>query len=214
MKIYPQLRLIWTALLISALALLVLPVENETVLFVSNLISLAAQGAVVFALNRIAGESQRLSRAFLYQLISLVLLVLSMVCAPLISSSEGMFPIFTSLLSLCGGLFGLIAEYHLFWGLDERVIPCGYRYPARRIRWCFYTPLLGGVVGTLLASVVLATQLGGVTTVEEAAALPLEPALWVVAAVQFVGQLIVLLLFRGYNRAVRDREEDPLESAA
>lgn len=210
MKIYPQLRLIWTALLVSALTLLLSVAENESVLLLSSMISLAAHGVVAFALSRIAAESQRLNRAFLYQFVSLVLLALGTVCGHFVSSPEGMLATFTSLLTLCGGLFALIAEYQLFWALDERIIPCGYAYPARRIRWCFYTPLLGAVAGSLL-SVLLATRLyASVTTEAELAAVSVTPILWVIAAVQLLSQLIVLVLLFRYNRAVRDREQDPL----
>lgn len=212
MKIYPQLRLIWAAFLVSALTLLLSASENKSVLLLSSLIGLAAHGVIAFALSRIAAESQRFNRAFLYQFVSLVLLALSTVCGLFSPEPEGMLGTFTSLLTLCGGLFALIAEYQLFWALDERVIPCGYAYPARRIRWCFYTPLLGALAGSLI-TVLLATRLfASVTTEAELATISLTPFLWVIIAAQLLSQLIVLALLFRYNRAVCAREQDPLAS--
>ena len=36
---------------------------------------------------------------------------------------------FMVLLMVTGSLFSLISQYHMYWALDERVIPCGYAYP-------------------------------------------------------------------------------------
>ena len=57
---------------------------------------------------------------------------------------------FMSLLSMAGSVAGLLSEYYLYWGLDERIIPHAYNYPARRIRWCLYAPLLGAFAASTL----------------------------------------------------------------
>ena len=71
----------------------------------------------------------------------------------------------------------------------ERIIPYAYNYPARRIRWCLYAPLLGAFVASALILI----------------ALPL-PAVFV----QLVAQIIPLVLLWQYMRAVQMREDEPL----
>ena len=97
---------------------------------------------------------------------------------------------FMVLLMVTGSLFSLISQYHMYWALDERVIPCGYAYPARRIRWCFYTPLIGAVAASFIQTLFYQ-----------------NPAALVV---QLVCQLAPLVLLWQYLRAVKNREDDPL----
>lgn len=191
MKIYTSLRAIWVALLISALAGLTGLTDAFAVNVAGSLLSLAAYAIMVLHLKRLADESVRFGRAFAYQIITVVLLALSIVCSLLMQRQIAVdtLSIFALLLIMTGGIFNLLSEFNLFWALDERIIPQGYAFPARRIRWCFYAPLLCAVV---------------------AATLQMMEQYMLSIAAQYVGYIIMLALFWLYLRAVKAREDDPL----
>lgn len=188
MKIYPHLRVLWAALAISAATNLAALSNSMPVLLAANIINLICYGVIAYVLYRLSDESALLGRAFPAQMLCIALIALALVCTQL-AGDNVMLQNFMSLLSMAGSVAGLLSEYYLYWGLDERIIPHAYNYPARRIRWCLYAPLLGAFV----ASALILT------------ALPL-PAV----CVQLVGQIIPLVLLWQYMRAVQMRENDPL----
>ena len=188
MKIYPHLRVLWGALAVSAAVNLAALSDSITVLLVANVINLLAYCVIAYVLYRLSDESALLGRAFPAQLLSIVLIGLALVVTQL-AGDNVMLQNFMSLLSMAGSVAGLLSEYYLYWGLDERIIPHTYNYPARRIRWCLYAPLLGAFA----ASTLILTGL------------PL-PAIFV----QLAGQIVPLVLLRQYMRAVQMREDDPL----
>lgn len=191
MNIYSSLRAIWIALLISALAGLTGLTDTFSVNVAGSLLSLAAYAVMVLMLKRLAEQSVRFSRAFAYQIITVVLLALSIVCSLFMQRGIAVdtLSIFTLLLIMTGGIFSLLSEFNLFWALDERIIPQGYAFPARRIRWCFYAPLLCSVV---------------------AATFQMMEQYTLGLAAQYVGYIIMLTLLWQYLRAVKAREDDPL----
>ncbi len=188
MRIYPHLRVLWGALAVSALINLAALSDSMTVLLAANIVNLAAYGVIAYVLYRLSDQSALLSRAFPAQLLSIALIGLALVVTQL-AGNNLVLQNFMSLLSLAGSVAGLLSEYYLYWGLDERIIPHAYAYPARRIRWCLYAPLLGAFVASALIL----------------AALPL-PAVFV----QFAAQIVPLVLLWQYMRAVQAREENPL----
>lgn len=188
MKIYPHLRVLWGALAVSAVVNLAALSTSMAVLLAANVINLAAYGAIAYVLYRLADESALLGRALPARLLSIALIGLALVVTQL-ARGNLMLQNFMALLSMAGSVAALLSEYYLYWGLDERVIPHAYQYPARRIRWCLYAPLLGALVASILI-------LGG------------QAVLGV--AVQLVGQVLPLVLLWQYMRAVREREEHPL----
>ena len=191
MKIYSNLRVIWIAMLVSALTGLSGLTDSFVVNVVGSLLSLAAYAVIVYQLRRLADESVRFSRAFAYQLITIVLLALSIVCSLVMQREIAVdtLSIFALLLIMTGGIFNLLSEFNLFWALDERIIPQGYAYPARRIRWCFYTPLLCAVI---------------------AATFQMMEQYVLGLAAQYAGLATMLVLFWLYLQAVKAREDDPL----
>lgn len=188
MKIYPHLRVLWAALAVSAAINLAALSSSMVVLLAANIINLLAYGAIAYVLYRLSDESILLGRAFPAQLLSIALIALALVCTQL-AGGNVMLQNFMSLLSMAGSVAGLLSEYYLYWGLDERIIPHAYAYPARRIRWCLYAPLLGAFAASALIL----------------AALPL-PAIFI----QLAGQIVPLVLLRQYMHAVQMREDDPL----
>ena len=89
----------------------------------------------------------------------------------------------------CFGLIAYVLYYYMYWGLDERVISCGYAFPARRIRWCLYAPLLGAFIASFLL---------------------LAGMLAICVLIQLVCQFVPVVLIWQYMKAVREREENPL----
>ena len=148
MKIYPLLLRIWAALLVSALLNLTALSTNYMLLMAANIANLLCYGVIVHALYRMADESARLLRAFRTQFAALVLVALALVCTLLAGDSLTLLN-FLSLLTVAGGIASLLGDYFRYWGLDERILPCGYAFPARRIRWCLYAPVLGSFIGSL-----------------------------------------------------------------
>ena len=188
MKSYPSLRLLWAALVVSAVTVLGSLFPENGVSLAASILNLAAYGVVLYILHRLSEESARFGRAFSCQLISLFLSILALACT--FMGTSDMMVHFMVLLMVTGSLFSLISQYHMYWALDERVIPCGYAYPARRIRWCFYTPLIGAVAASFIQTLFYQ-----------------NPAALVV---QLVCQLAPLVLLWQYLRAVKNREDDPL----
>lgn len=191
MKIYPHLRVLWGALAVSAVINLAALSDSMAVLLAANVLNLMCYGVIAYVLYRLSDESTLLSRAFPAQLLSIALIALALVCTQL-SHGNIMLQNFMSLLSMAGSVAGLLSEYYLYWGLDERIIPHAYNYPARRIRWCLYAPLLGAFAASLLL-------------------LTGQPSLIMAAGiVQFGAQIVPLVLLWQYMRAVQVREDNPL----
>lgn len=188
MKIYPYLRLIWFSLLITAVLNLTALSDSTAVLLAANVLNLLCYAVIVYALYRLSGEAAFFSRAFYMRLTSVVLIALALICMQFAADSA-MLVNFLSLLSMAGSIAGLLGEYFMYWGLDARILPCGYAYPARRIRWCLYAPLIGSFVATLL--IMTWQVLLGVL-------------------VQVACQFVPVVLLGQYMRAVHDRENDPL----
>lgn len=188
MKIHPYLRLLWLAFVVATVFNLTSLSSSEAVLLFGSFASLAAYVVVIYVLRKLSGESKRFGRAFAYQLFSVVLLALSLICS-MVAGGSDMLLTFMTLLMLSGSIFGLFSEYELYWALDERIIPQGYFFPARRIRWCFYAPLLGAICAT---------------------SLQLAELYYIALAVQLIFQIIPLVLLYQYIRAVKTREDDPL----
>ena len=183
MKIYPYLRLIWLALAGSALINPTALSSSMTVLLIANFINLAC-----YALYRLSDESALFARAFPTRLLSIILIGMALICTRFAPANRVLLN-FLSLLSLAGSVAGLLSEYYMYWGLDERIISRGYAYPARRIRWCLYVPLIGAFLSSLLM---------------------LSRMLALGVALQLACQFVPLVLLRQYMKAVRAREDDPL----
>lgn len=191
MKIYPLLRVLWGALAVSAAVNLAALSNSMAVLLAANIINLLAYVVVAYVLYRLSDESALLGRAFPAQMLSIVLIGMALVVTQL-AGDNLMLQNFMSLLSLAGSVAGLLSDYYLYWGLDERIIPHAYNYPARRIRWCLYAPLLGAFAASLL-------MLVGQLTL-----------LIVAVIVQLGAQIVPLVLLWQYMRAAQVREDDPL----
>lgn len=191
MKIYPLLRVLWGALAVSAAVNLAALSNSMAVLLAANIINLLAYVVVAYVLYRLSDESALLGRAFPAQMLSIVLIGMALVVTQL-AGDNLMLQNFMSLLSMAGSVAGLLSDYYLYWGLDERIIPHAYNYPARRIRWCLYAPLLGAFAASLL-------MLVGQLTL-----------LVVAVIVQLGAQIVPLVLLWQYMRAVQVREDDPL----
>ena len=191
MKIYPHLRVLWGALAVSALLNLAALSTSMQVLLAANVLNLLCYGVIAYVLYRLSDESELLGRSFPAQLLSISLITLALVVTQL-SHGNVMLQNFMSLLSLAGSVAGLLSEYYLYWGLDERIIPHAYNYPARRIRWCLYAPLLGAMTASLFM-------------------LSAQPVLMLVGIViQLGAQVVPLVLLWQYMRAVQAREDNPL----
>ena len=188
MKIYPYLRVLWGALAVSAALNLAVLSSSMLVLMAANVVNLLCYGATAYVLYRLSGESALLGRAFPAQLLAIALIAFALICTQL-AGDNVMLQNFMSLLSMAGSVAGLLSEYYLYWGLDERIIPHAYNYPARRIRWCLYAPLLGSFIGSLFV---------------------LTGPLVLTVALQTAGQLVGVWLLWQYMQAVRAREDDPL----
>ena len=201
MNIYPKLLLYWViSLVMTVLAVLSIPLDYllsfvlssttvDTVMSViSALLNLGGGIILLYVLYQLRNESERFPRAFAYQLAMMIFSVLA-VGSMLLGPFGEMWVLLSLLLLWVASLFSLISSYHLYWALDERVIPFGYLYPARRIRWCFYFPLLCGAGIAML-------QLAGMTPVA--------------LVVEIVAQVVPLVLLRQYNQAVKHRENNPL----
>ena len=148
MKIYPLLLRIWAALLVSALQSLTALSTNYMLLMAANIANLLCYGVLVHALYRMAGRIRppaariphpvrgaRAGRAGA-----------RMHPAGRGQPDAAQFPVAADGRSAAsqpaGRLFSVL-------GLDERILPCGYAFPARRIRWCLYAPVLGSFIGSL-----------------------------------------------------------------
>lgn len=188
MKIYPYLRLLWLALAASALLNLTALSDFTSLLLVANVLNLVCFGLIAYVLYRLADESALFSRAFPARLFSIALVGLALVCTRFAPENQ-MLLNFLSLLSLAGSVASLLSDYYMYWGLDERVISCGYGFPARRIRWCLYAPLLGAFIASFL---LLAGMLAACTLI------------------QLACQFVPVVLIWQYMKAVREREDNPL----
>lgn len=191
MKIYPFLRILWGALMASAVINLTALFDSTPVLLIANVLNLLCYCVIAYVLYRLSDESQLLGRAFPTQLLSIALIGLTLVVTQL-ARGNIMLENFMALLSMAGSVAGLLSEYYLYWGLDERIIPHAYNYPARRIRWCLYAPLLGAFTASTLILTGQATLF--------------YPGV----AIQLGAQVVPLVLIWHYMHAVQMREDDPL----
>lgn len=187
MKIYKYLRVIWWATAVSAVTSLSVLVSSFGLLMAFAVLNLAAYAAIVWALYHVSEESQRFGRSFFCQLMGFSLFVIA-TGGSLVNLGEA-FAYFTVLLTITGSLFTLFSQYNLYWGLDERILPCRYVYPARRIRWCLYLPILGAVAASMLS---LTMQDG---------------MLFASAAVQLFCEFMPLVLLWQFMAAVKKAEE-------
>lgn len=187
MKIYPHLRLLWISSLISTVAMFGLISDNQLLSVVTNSAGLVSYGLMLIALRRLSDESVRFSHAFICNLFAFALSILSIVVT-LFNNPNLLY--FATLLLMTGSMFSLVGEYQLYWALDERIIPQGYVFPARRIRLCFYLPLLGAFISSVVLVLLQRTLLS--------------------IAIQIAAQIVQLVLLFQYMTAVRNREDDPL----
>ena len=116
MKIYPSLRLLWAALVVSAVTSLGSLFPENGVSLAASILNLAAYGVVLYILHRLSEESARFGRAFSCQLISLFLSILALACT--FMGTSDMMVHFMVLLMVTGSLFSLISQYHMYWALD------------------------------------------------------------------------------------------------
>lgn len=188
MKIYPYLRLLWIALAGSALLNLTALSDFMPLLLVANVLNLACYGLIAYVLYRLSDESVLFARAFPTRLFAIALVGLALVCTRFAPENQVLLN-FLSLLSLAGSVASLLSDYYMYWGLDERVISCGYAFPARRIRWCLYAPLLGAFIASFLL---------------------LSGMMALCVLVQVACQFVPVVLIWQYMKAVREREENPL----
>lgn len=209
MKIYPHLRALWLTLAlttlastgVAALAMLDVLTEPRLLAVLTNAIELIGSAALAVVLYRLSDESTLFARALRTRMLSLALLIVAVATDLLVRQPSLTLFRFVSLLTMTGGLIELFSEFFLYWGLDERIIPFCYAYPARRIRWCLYGPLLG----SFLASMVLTTLLLDL----EQRRPPIDPYRYALL-VELACRFIPLALLGRYNKAVRAREDDPL----
>lgn len=188
MKIYPYLRLLWISLLINGLGTLgYLMTDHPTISLIVTISSPIAYVLMLVSLYHLGDESPRFSRAFICNLFAFALTIIAFLTLTLLPPK---LIYFNMMLIMTASVFNLVGQYHLFWALDERVIPQGYVFPARRIRLGFYLPLIAAGIDALF-------QMYGDTVM---------PGM----ILQILVQLVVLVLLFQYLRAVRDREENPL----
>lgn len=210
MKIYRYLRTIW--LMGAASLAIVLLNMLEAVLDISSIvldaaatvISLIVGCVTIWALGKLSGESKRLNRAFFCQCFYVALSLLAFVLAYVGAGIE-MLAVFSVLLVLVSSIFSIVSDFQLYWALDERVVTCGYAFPARRIRWCFYLPLVGVLLSSAVETAQIASQLNAGQEVTELAFSSTG------TAVLFLCQLGALLLLARYCIAVERFEADNVQ---
>lgn len=193
-KIYLPLKLYFFSMLFTAIIGFI-PAEQGSALDVlTTLLSLAVTVVTFFALYKLSPVSDRLRAAFRYNIVVLVLTGLLLVIALLMLANQENDSAISGILLLLLPVtvlllvFVLLASYQFYWGLDELIKPNGYSYPEGRIKWCFCTALIGGVIGGI--SGLFVPLLAPIITLA-------------VSAVQ-------LFLLYEYLQAVRAREEQPL----
>lgn len=206
MKIYRYLRTFWIASALSlALSLAsLLNIVSTAFDLALNAAGIALGVVVVWALGKMSGESARLSRAFWCQCFNVALSAIATVLSFLPSDSE-MLSVLLALMVSAAGLFSIVSDFQLYWALDERVVTCGYAFPARRIRWCFYLPLVGVLLSSAVETAQIASQLEAGQEVTELAFSSAG------TAVLFLCQLGALLLLARYCIAVERFEADNVQ---
>lgn len=184
MNIYGRVNGIWVTMCITAvcnaLNLFATTVLQQGILIV---ISLIAAIAYVCCLSAMRNVSWRFDRAYSHQILSIILLVIAMLSRFFLVFLGSLGVLVFSLLVLAAGIAGLLSNFQLFWGLDDLIITNGYGYPNRKIRWCFYAPLIAGVLSVIPGM----NGLGGALT-------------------GLIISALGLVLFFQYNRAVKDAE--------
>ena len=206
MKIYRYLRMFWIASALSlALSLAsLLNIVSTAFDLALNAAGIALGVVVAWALGRMAGESARLSRAFWCQCFNVALSAIATVLSFLPGDSE-MLSVLLALMVSAAGLFSIVSDFQLYWALDERVVTCGYAFPARRIRWCFYLPLVGVLLSSAVETAQIASQLNAGQEVTELAFSSTG------TAVLFLCQLGALLLLARYCIAVERFEAENVQ---
>lgn len=186
-KLYPKFLFIWLGILVS---LVLTPLGAG---FVVQALSLVSLGLVLYGMFGLREVCARFEKAFFYQAASVALMVVVLVLTFIGGDLEAMSDFMAILFSLCvmgSGIFSILADYFLFWGMDEIILPRGYVFPARRIRWCFYLSIIGAFAAApfmLTASTLLPTLI-------------------------LMGfSLAQLVLFFRYLQAVQARESSPLK---
>ena len=171
MKIYRYLRTIWllgaAALALSLLSVLqyYLNLSLGAVDLAMNVVSLALGAGTAWALRCIAEESARLHRAYICQGLNVGLSALSVVLSYVAGSSDAVAA-FAMLLLMAASIFSIVSDFQLYWALDERVVAFGYAFPARRIRWCFYLPLIGVMLSSFAETSQMARAVAAGQTVD------------------------------------------------
>lgn len=163
MGIQKQLRAIWACAGIE-LAVMFL---NSDLLFKPNLFTISVLSAVGYLtvivsacmLFQLRRESSYFFKAFaatIVQLVANLSFLLSYLIPIFKNSWETIFMFFFSalwfvaIISRISSVARLLANFFLFWALDERINTHGYDYPPKRIRWCFYAPFTGMVLNIAL----------------------------------------------------------------
>ena len=211
MKIYRYLRTIW--LMGAASLAIVLLNMLEAVLDISSIvldaaatvISLIVGCVTIWALGKLSGESKRLNRAFFCQCFYVALSLLAFVLAYVGAGIE-MLAVFSVLLVLVSSIFSIVSDFQLYWALDELVVTCGYAFPARRIRWCFYLPLIGVLAASSMQYAQAASAIAAGQT--DVTATQLTPFSMVIT---FACQLGALLLLARYCIAVERFEAENVQ---
>lgn len=174
--IYHNLWIYWLMQLIT----LVLIPFNGVVFGIIGLVISIVQLYEVYAMREV---SDGMERAWRWMIVSIALtfggLILTLLA---IGSVLSLLLLFVTLAGLIGML---IAEFYLYAGLDDLILPRGYDYPVGRIRWCFWIQLIGSFVSTAVSNI--------------------SP--WLGIVVQLVVMAAVLWLLWQYLQAVRAREE-------
>ncbi|WP_283674395.1 hypothetical protein [Butyricicoccus sp. Marseille-Q5471] len=188
-KIYSKLLILWIGLVINAGGVLLS--DYALPMLIGSIISFVG---ILYAMAALRSVAPRFEKAFLHQIVSVVLTLVALAVLAYSSYRGNLSAFALNMLSLCmmiGSIFSLLADYNLFWGLDELILSRGYPFPARRIRWCFYLVLLGSLAASTVA---LFDGEGMIATM-------------LVALAFAVARLV--LLFQ-YMRAVKTREDNPL----
>ena len=191
-KIYEPLKLFFYASLINLIIILIPSTGSLFFNLLINLIGIAAGIISLYALYRMRGISSHLRGAFNYTVLSIIGMLVSLLFTVIstFNADSGFafgMVLFFSILTLVFALFSVIANYHLYWGLDELIEINGYHYPLGRIKWCFYISIISTVV---VLFVEFAVGSG-----------------WITQFLSLAASGVQLYLLYGYLQAVRTREE-------
>lgn len=175
--IYHNLWLLWLTQLVT---LVLIPFNGV----VFALIGLAVSIVQLYAVYQMREVSDGMSRAWRWMIASIALTFGGLVLTLLALGSA--LAILLLLVTLAGVIGMLVAEFYLYAGLDDLILPRGYDYPVGRIRWCFWLQLIGSFASSLFSNL-------------------LSP--WLGMLVQLVTMAVILWLLWLYLQAVKAREE-------